>query len=106
MKKVMNIYGYARITTDETFITTQMNAFKSFQYQQLFVESLLPTDSTSQELNRLLNIVQSGDRILAYDLTVFGKNLAGLSEILADLEERNVELFLLKDQVDINEKQD
>lgn len=101
----MKVYGYARITTDETFITTQMTALKNYHYHQLFIESLQIDDATSQELERLLELVQPGDKILVYDLTVFGKNLAGLSEILSYLHQQEVSLFLVKDKIDTNDPQ-
>lgn len=101
----MTIYGYARIAMDETFITTQMNALKNYKYDKIYIESLVPDESNSKELNHLLECVEKGDQIVIYDFSVLGKNLTGLAEIITFLEEKEVELILAATNINTDQKQ-
>lgn len=92
------IYGYCRCSTDETKqdIVRQERELISLgvNKENIYTEYAHGTDRDRIELNRLLNVVSSGDTIVATELSRITRSTKDLIEILEIAKEKHLKIIL------------
>lgn len=92
------IHGYARCSTDETKqnIDRQIRELKDFGVDKdnIFLEYESGTNANRVELNRLLNIIQNGDTIVATEVSRITRSTKQLCEIIELAKNKKLKLIL------------
>lgn len=104
------IYGYARCSTNEKQqdIQRQIRELKQqgATNETIYFEYESGTKTNRAELNKLLNIVQSGDTILATEVSRFTRSTKQLCDIIEFAKERHIKLVLGSFIVDCSKELD
>lgn len=104
------IYGYARCSTNEKQqdIQRQIRELKQqgATNETIYFEYESGTKTNRTELNKLLNVVQSGDTILATEVSRFTRSTKQLCDIIEFAKERHIKLVLGSFIVDCSKELD
>lgn len=104
------IYGYARCSTDETKqdINRQVRELKQggATDETIYLEYQSGTKADRVELNKLLNLIKSGDTILATEVSRITRSTKQLCDIIELAKERHIKLILGSFVVDCTKELD
>lgn len=89
------IYGYARVSSKDQNLATQLQALKKFGIDRIFQEKVSGVAKERKELENLMNVLEEGDTIVVARMDRLARSLRHLMQIVEDLQERNVELVTL-----------
>ena len=104
------IYGYVRVSSDKQTLENQkfeiekfvkINNLKIDKWVKEIISSRI--DLKKRKLGKLLNIVKTGDIIIASELSRFGRNLLQIMSILNKLLSREVQVWTIKDNYRLGE---
>ncbi len=104
------IYGYIRVSSDKQTLENQkfeiekfvkINNLKIDKWVKEIISSRI--DLKKRKLGKLLNIVKTGDIIIASELSRFGRNLLQIMSILNKLLSREVQVWTIKDNYRLGE---
>lgn len=106
----MTIYGYARCSTNEKMqdINRQVRELKQQGATDttIYLEYESGTNVNRTELNKLLNIVQTGDTIIATEVSRITRSTKQLCEIIELAKDRHIKLVLGTFVVDCSKELD
>lgn len=104
------IYGYARCSTNEKMqdINRQVRELKQQGATDttIYLEYESGTKENRKELNKLLNIVQSGDTIIATEVSRITRSTKQLCEIIELVKDKHIKLVLGTFVVDCSKELD
>ena len=104
------IYGYARCSTNEKMqdINRQVRELKQQGATDttIYLEYESGTKENRKELNKLLNIVQSGDTIIATEVSRITRSTKQLCEIIELAKDKHIKLILGTFVVDCSKELD
>lgn len=104
------IYGYARCSTNEKMqdINRQVRELKQQGATDttIYLEYESGTKENRAELNKLLNIVKSGDTVIATEVSRITRSTKQLCEIIELAKERHIKLILGSFVVDCSKELD
>lgn len=104
------IYGYARCSTNEKMqdINRQVRELKQQGATDttIYLEYESGTKENRAELNKLLNIVKSGDTVIATEVSRITRSTKQLCEIIELAKERHIKLILGSFIVDCSKELD
>ena len=70
----MTIFGYARVSTKGQDLETQIQALQNENVEIIYQEKFTGTSSDRPELKKLLNVIQSGDKLIVTKLDRLARN--------------------------------
>ena len=91
------IFGYARVSTIEQNLDTQLYLLKAAGAEEIVKEKITGTKSDRPELNRLLDKLRKGDVILIADLTRLGRSTKDLFNLVDQIEKKGSNIKSLKE---------
>lgn len=91
------IIGYARVSTADQNLTRQLVALKEAGCQVIFQEKKSGKNTDRIEYKAMMNSVKAGDTIIVSELTRIARSTTDLFKIMAELEERGVQVKSLKE---------
>lgn len=94
------IIGYARVSTADQNLDSQIDALNRAGCERLFVEKASGIRTDRFELQRLLDHVREGDVITIWKLDRLGRSLKHLVEVVTWLNQKGVGLRSLSDPID------
>lgn len=94
------IFAYARISTRDQKLESQIDALKKHGYDELFIDKASGIREDRPELTKLKAKLRQGDTILIYRLDRIGRSLKHLIEITNELNQMGVELISINDKID------
>ena len=104
------IYGYARCSTNENLqdIERQVRELKQqgATDETIYKEYESGTKTNRAELDKLLNIVQSGDTIIATEVSRFTRSTLQLCKIIEFVKKNHIKLVLGTFEVDCSKELD
>ena len=97
----MNI-GYARVSTQEQNLDLQLDELKKAGVDKIFQEKVSggKWEAERPELDKALNFVREGDKLIIWKLDRLGRSLPQLIRTVNQLKDKNVELKSLKENID------
>ena len=97
----MNI-GYARVSTQEQNLDLQLDELKKAGADKIFQEKVSggKWEAERPELDKALNFVREGDKLIIWKLDRLGRSLPQLIRTVNQLKGKNVELMSLKENID------
>lgn len=109
----MKVLGYIRVSTDKQDINNQKlaimeyadkNKIKVDEYVKIKVSS---RKSTKERLiDKLISMLDQGDLLIVYELSRIGRSLGQIVQTIDTLIRNNVRFVSLKENININGKQD
>jgi DNA invertase Pin-like site-specific DNA recombinase len=103
-KKNARVWGYARVSTDDQNLTSQIDALKKWGVPDyaIWQEKKSGRNNDREMLNWLLRriVLRRGDTIVVTKLDRLGRSLTGLIEIVELIEQRGAVLVSIGDNID------
>jgi len=81
--------GYARVSTAEQNLDSQLDALKAAQCKRIYEEHASGRNSERTELVNCLKALRAGDVLVVWRLDRLGRNLPDLVRIAGELEHRS-----------------
>ena len=98
-------FGYARISTKDQNIDSQLDALKTAGCDEIFYDIVSGAKKERAELNKLLEHLREGDTIIICKLDRLGRSLHHLVNLIDDLNKKNIGLVSLNDPIDTTTSQ-
>lgn len=94
----MKSIGYVYAASEENYVKEQIEGLKnatvkSVTLEELASESVRPNDDVLKEIVATL---ESGDQLVIYELRCLGKSIIQLADFLAELNEKGIQLIVVK----------
>ena len=77
-----HIFGYARVSTDEQNLATQIDALEKAGCHRIFAEKITGTATTRPELDNLLKYVRPGDTVIVSRFFRLGRSSSHLVQLI------------------------
>lgn len=102
------IYGYCRCSTDETKqdISRQERELKAFGVDKIYWEYESGTKADREQLNRLLEVVNDGDTIIATEVSRITRSTKQLCDIIDFAKKKHIKLIFGNFVVDCTKELD
>lgn len=94
------IFGYARVSTEEQNLDMQLDALNRYGVDKTYQEKLTGTRRDRPQLEELIKVLRTGDKVVVYKLDRISrstKHLIELSELFNDL---GVDFVSINDSID------
>ena len=94
------IYGYARVSTkgqakDGNSLAAQEKALRESGANEIYVDAFTGTKTDRPEFDKLMNKIQKGDTLIVTKLDRFARSMSQGSELVSDLIERGIKVYIL-----------
>ncbi|MEE4212207.1 MAG: recombinase family protein [Parvularcula sp.] len=99
------LIGYARASTAEQNTDLQTDALRAAGCARIFVETASGASKARPQLDRALRTVSEGDVFVVWKLDRLARSLRHLSDIVTDLEARQIGFRALHDPIDLTTSQ-
>ena len=93
------IIGYARVSTRDQNLELQIEALEKFQCEKIFQEKKSAIKDRP-ELEKMLNMVRTGDVVVVWKLDRLGRSLRHLIDLMTAFKTKGVEFISLNDSID------
>jgi DNA invertase Pin-like site-specific DNA recombinase len=94
------IIGYARVSTNEQNLDMQLDALESYGCEKIFKEKMTGTKKDRPQLEALISILRSGDKVVIYKLDRISRSTKHLIELSDFFEQLGVEFVSIQDSID------
>lgn len=98
-----HVVAYSRVSTQDQDEQLQIDAFKAAGVHRsaIYIDhGVSGTRTKRPALDRMLDDIEPGDKILVWDLSRLGRNSGHVITLLADLKERGIYVQSLQDGLD------
>jgi DNA invertase Pin-like site-specific DNA recombinase len=92
----MTVYGYARVSTKDQNLDTQIEQLQARKCDVLIEEKMTGATFKRPQLEQLLNEVKEGDTIIVTRVDRLGRNTQQLLQLVEDLQQRKVILYIME----------
>lgn len=94
------IYGYARVSTkgqakDGNSLDAQEKALKEAGATTIYKDAFTGTKASRPQFNKLMNVIKEGDTLIVTKLDRFARSMTHGSQLVSDLINRGVRVFIL-----------
>src|SRR5699024_3056624 len=95
-------YGYARVSTVHQDLQTQISLLKKqgCEDENIYQDKFTGTKKSRPAFNQLLNELDEGDQLYVTKIDRLARSITDLSNIVQDLQERQVSISFIKDNID------
>lgn len=90
------IYGYARVSTKEQNLDTQLDQLKKYGCETIIEEKFTGATLKRPQLEQLLQDLQAGDKLIITRVDRLGRNTQQLLQLVEELQERDITLFIIE----------
>ena len=90
------IYGYARVSTKEQNLDTQLEQLKKYGCETIIEEKFTGATLKRPHLEQLLNDLQAGDKLIITRVDRLGRNTRELLALVEELQKRDITLFIME----------
>ncbi|MFC6040126.1 recombinase family protein [Paenisporosarcina macmurdoensis] len=90
------IYGYARVSTKEQNLDTQIETLKGYGCEVIIEEKHTGTTFKRPQLDKLIKGFKAGDKLIITRVDRLGRNTIQLLQLVEQLKEMDVSLFIIE----------
>lgn len=90
------IYGYARVSTKEQNLDTQIKQLESFKCDEIIQEKFTGATMKRPQLEKLLQELKAGDKLIITRVDRLGRNTRELLQLVEELRERDITLYIIE----------
>lgn len=94
------IFGYARVSTEDQSLDLQLDALSKYGVDEVFQEKMTGTKKDRPQLERMLDKLRAGDKVVVYKLDRISRSTKHLIELAELFEEKGVEFVSIQDSID------
>jgi DNA invertase Pin-like site-specific DNA recombinase len=91
--------GYGRISTADQNASSQQDALKNVEVDQIFIDTFTGTKSSRPQLDRMKEQLRSGDTIVITRLDRLGRSTKDLLNLVSELDDRGVNLQVIEQNI-------
>ena len=91
--------GYGRVSTSDQNAASQEDALKASGCDKVYLETMTGTKKDRPELNKVMDVLRSGDTLVVTRLDRLGRSAKDLLDIVTSLEERGVDFEVLEQSI-------
>jgi DNA invertase Pin-like site-specific DNA recombinase len=91
--------GYARISTKEQNIDSQIIELKKEGCEDIYREQISGSSKDRPILKKLLEFIREGDILVVWRLDRLGRTLRGLIDLIQELKEKGVEFVSIQENI-------
>ncbi len=109
----MKTIAYIRVSTDQQDLDRQrLSIYDYADKHNLKIDDFIQIQVSSRKsvehrkINELLEILESGDRLIVSELSRLARSLGQIVRIVDELNQRKIKLTAIKENIHIDEKQD
>lgn len=84
------VYGYARVSTDQQRLRSQIDALNSVPCDRIFTDKISGSKSARQGLDALIDSLEQNDTAVVYRLDRLGRSVLHLAQILEHFQSNNI----------------
>lgn len=95
----MNI-AYVRVSTQEQCTMRQEVMLQELGVDEIFIDKASGKNTDRPELNRMMEYVRKGDRVIVESISRFARNTKDLLELIDKLTQKEVEFVSQKENID------
>lgn len=92
-------FGYARVSTPDQLLDSQLDALKGAGCQQIFQEKV-SSGKERPQLQKLVEMLRQGDTLVVWKLDRLGRSLKELLALVNDFQTRQIGFVSLTDSID------
>jgi len=96
----MLIFGYARVSTEEQNLDMQLDALQKFGVEKIYKEKLTGTRRDRPQLEELMKVLRSGDKVVVYKLDRISRSTKHLIELSETFHDMDVHFVSIMDNID------
>lgn len=93
-------YGYARVSTKDQNLATQLKQLHEFGVDHVFSEKISGVIARKTKLDALLLDLKDGDTLVVTRMDRLGRNTIQLLQLVEELQDRDVDLVVLNMGID------
>src|SRR5215210_9433347 len=94
------LIGYARVSTDEQNLDSQLDALKQANCEQIYTDRVSGTKAERKGLTEALSHLRAGDTLVVWRLDRLGRSLRHLIDTITILGDRGVGFKSLQENID------
>lgn len=94
------ILGYARVSTTDQNLDLQVDALNKVGCEKIFADKISGKTTNRPELDKLLEQLRPGDKVVVYKLDRLGRSLKHLIEQVEDFKSKGIEFESLQEKID------
>ncbi|PEK30530.1 recombinase family protein [Bacillus toyonensis] len=94
------IFGYSRVSTVEQSTNMQIDALQQFGVEKIYEEKMTGTRRDRPQLEELLKVLRSGDKVVVYKLDRISRSTKHLIELSELFNDMNVQFVSIADSID------
>lgn len=94
------IFGYARVSTEEQNLYSQIDALNQHHVERIFKEKMTGTKKERPQLQEMIQHLRKGDTVVVYKLDRISRSTKHLIEISEQFDEIGVIFISIQDGVD------
>jgi DNA invertase Pin-like site-specific DNA recombinase len=94
------IYGYARVSSTDQNLGTQLEHLNGFGVDEIVEEKITGVAKAKPKLDELIDSLVEGDMLVVARMDRLGRNTLQLLELVEGLSERNVHLVVMDMNID------
>lgn len=91
--------GYGRVSTLDQNLDSQADSLNAAKVDRLFIEKITGTVKARPELDKVMDLLRSGDTLVITRLDRLGRSTKDLLSISSELEEKGVELEVIEQNI-------
>lgn len=95
----MNI-GYARVSTQEQTLDSQVDALKQKGCQEIYTDKVSGVKTIKPAFEEMMKFIREGDTLIVWKLDRLGRSTKDLIELVANFQKRKINLISLNDPID------
>jgi len=92
-------FGYARVSTKEQNLDTQLERLEDAGCERIFSEKVSGANSERKELNRLLDMLREGDTLCVTSLDRLGRQMLKLTELINEFKDKGIHFESLDNSI-------
>ncbi len=92
------VFGYARVSKNEQSLDIQLEKLKNYGCDEIYQEKISGIREDRSELNKLLERIRKGDKIVVQRLDRLGRRMSKLIELINNFKEKEIEFVALENR--------